>query len=128
MTDTDFRDAAEFHKVRRRLARMRRVAWLIDAQFRIPGLKFRFGLNSLLGLPPVAGDAVLAAISLYLVYEAARLGVPRAKLLQMLANIGVEAALGSVPVVGDLLDMAWKANLRNLSIVERHLGIASDRF
>jgi len=123
MMDAVSLGATDARQVRRRLARIRRVAWLVDAAFRVPGLRFRFGLNSLLGLPPVAGDAALAVVSLYLIYEAARLGVPRAKLLRMLANVGVEVAVGSVPVLGDLLDMVWKANLRNLEIVERHLGV-----
>lgn len=105
-----------------RIARLRRLAWMIDGVFRIPGTRFRFGLNSLIGLTPAAGDAVLAAISLVIVYEAHRLGVPREKLARMLANVGIEFAAGSVPVLGDLFDMGFKANLRNLAIIEEHLG------
>jgi hypothetical protein len=105
-----------------RLKAIQRLAWMIDGAFRIPGTKFRFGLNSLIGLTPAAGDALLAAISLYIVYEAHKLGLPRAKLMRMLANVGIEAAVGSVPVLGDLFDVAFKANLRNLAILEEHLG------
>jgi len=104
-----------------RLSRLRRLAWLIDGVFKLPGTRFRFGLNSVIGLLPVGGDAVLGVISLYIIYEAARLGVPRAKLLQMIANVGVEVLGGSVPILGDLFDMALKANLRNLRIIEDHL-------
>lgn len=103
-----------------RLARLRRLAWLIDGAARLPGTKFRFGLNSLIGLAPGAGDAALALISLYIVYEAHRLGVPRATLYRMLANIGIEAAGGAFPVIGDLFDMSFKANLRNLALLEAH--------
>jgi hypothetical protein len=104
-----------------RLARLRKLAWLIDASFGLPGTRFRFGLNSVIGLLPVGGDAVLGALSLYIVYEAAQLGVPRHKLLRMLANVGVEVFGGSIPIVGDLFDMALKANLRNLRIIEDDL-------
>ena len=107
---------------RARVQRLRRLAWLIDGAFGLPGTRFRFGLNSVLGLLPVGGDAVLGAISLYIVYEAAQLGVPRAQLVRMVANVALEVAGGSVPVLGDLFDMALKANLRNMAIVERHLG------
>jgi hypothetical protein len=107
---------------RARLVRLQRLAWLIDGAFHLPGTKFRFGLNSIVGLVPVGGDAVLGAISLYIIYEAHRLGVPRHKLAQMLGNVALEVAGGSVPILGDLFDMALKANLRNLAIIERHVG------
>jgi hypothetical protein len=108
-----------------RLRRLRRLAWLIDAAFVVPGTSFRFGLNSVIGLLPVGGDTVLGAISLYIIYEiiyeAAQLGLPRYKLARMLANVGIEVLGGSVPGLGDLFDMALKANLRNLAIIEEHL-------
>ena len=108
--------------VHARLKRLRRLAWLVDGAFGLPGTRFRFGLNSVIGLLPIGGDAVLGAISLYIVYEAAHLGVPRPQLLRMVANVGLEVVGGSVPVLGDLFDMALKANLRNLAIIERHVG------
>ncbi|MCW6508365.1 DUF4112 domain-containing protein [Lichenifustis flavocetrariae] len=106
-----------------RLTRLRRLAWMIDGAFRLPGTRFRFGLNSLIGLTPAAGDAVLAAVSLYIVWEGRALGLPRHKLVKMLGNVGVETLAGAVPVLGDLFDMTYKANLRNLAIIEEHLGI-----
>lgn len=108
-----------------RLSRLKTIAWAVDGAFRIPGTRFRFGLNSLIGLTPAAGDAVLAGISLYIVNEARKLGVPRDKIARMLANVGVEAAAGLVPILGDLFDMGFKANLRNIAIIEEHLGTAS---
>ena len=105
-----------------RLKRLRRLAWLIDGAFGLPGTRFRFGLNSIIGLLPVGGDAVLGAISLYIVYEAAQLGVPTPQLARMIANVGLEILGGSVPLLGDLFDMALKANLRNLAIIERHIA------
>ncbi len=106
-----------------RVARLRRIAWLVDAAFVLPGTRFRFGLNSLIGLAPGAGDTILGLISLYIVYEAHRLGVPRAKIAAMIGNVVVEVAAGSVPILGDLFDVALKANLRNIRIVEEHFRI-----
>lgn len=106
---------------RARLARLRRIAWLVDAAFVLPGTRFRFGLNSLIGLLPVGGDAVLAAISLGIVFEAYRLEVAPHRLGRMLANVAIEFVGGSVPLVGDLFDVAFKANLRNIAIIEEHL-------
>jgi len=94
----------------------------MDGLVRVPGTRFRFGLNSLIGLPPGAGDAMLTAVSLWIVWEARRLGLPREKIARMLGNVAVEAALGTVPVLGDLFDVIWKANLRNLAIIEEHLA------
>lgn len=104
-----------------RLIRLRRLAWLIDGAFSLPGTRFRFGLNSVIGLLPVGGDAVLGVLSLYIIYEAAQLGLPRHKLLRMMANVGIEVVGGSVPILGDLFDMALKANLRNLRIIDDHM-------
>ena len=109
-------------QVARRLARLRRLAWLMDGAFRLPGSKFRFGLNSLISLPPVAGDALLGAISLYIVYEGYRLGVPRADIAKMIGNVAIETAVGTIPVAGDLFDVAFKANLRNLAIIDRYVN------
>jgi len=105
-----------------RLKRLRRLAWLIDGVFSLPGTRFRFGLNSIVGLVPVGGDAILGAVSLYIVFEAMQLGVPAPQLARMLANVALEVAGGSVPILGDVFDMALKANLRNLAIIERHMG------
>jgi hypothetical protein len=106
-----------------KIERLRRLAWLIDAIGRVPGTRFRFGINSVIGLAPGVGDVVLALISLYFVYEGARLGLPRLKLARMLWNVAVEAVLGAVPVLGDVFDVVWKANLRNVDIIDRHFGL-----
>ena len=119
-----FADTSHPVSAARRLSRLRHLAWLIDGAFRVPGTRFRFGLNSIIGLTPAAGDALLAAVSLYIVWEARALGVPGDKLMRMLTNVGVETLAGSVPIVGDLFDMAYKANLRNLAIIEEHLGLS----
>ena len=105
----------------RRLALLRRAAWLLDGAARIPGTKFRFGLNSVIGLVPGGGDTALAALSLAIVWQARRLGAPPALQRRMLANVAIEFGGGLVPIVGDLFDMAFKANLRNLDLLEAHL-------
>ena len=117
----DARDAAS---AAARLKRLKTLAWAVDGLFRLPGTRFRFGLNSVIGLTPAAGDVMLAGISLYIVNEARKLGLPKEKIARMLANIGVEAAAGAVPLLGNLFDMGFKANLRNIAIIEEHLGEA----
>jgi len=106
--------------------RMRFVARVLDDSVRIPGTEFRIGLDPVLGLLPVAGDAVSGALSLYIVVESARLGVSPKTLFGMLANAGVDVAGGSIPVVGDLFDAAWKANTRNLRLALSELADADE--
>lgn len=108
------------------VTRMRFVARVLDDSVRIPGTEFRIGLDPVLGLLPVAGDAVSGALSLYIVVESARLGVSPKTLFGMLANVGVDVAGGSIPVVGDLFDAAWKANTRNLRLALSELADADE--
>ena len=118
MVSTTFNQAAKFAASAERLARFRKYAWLLDGQFGIPGTRFRFGLNSLIGLAPVAGDVAMGLISLYLVWEARQMGAPTGLQARMLGNVAIEVVGGSVPILGDLFDMAFKANLRNLALLE----------
>ncbi|MGR9363671.1 DUF4112 domain-containing protein (plasmid) [Rhizobium leguminosarum] len=106
-----------------RLRRMRGLARLMDTALRIPGTRFSFGADSVIGLIPGVGDFAGAAISLYIVNEARRLGVPNDKLFKMLVNIGFDAVAGSVPLVGDLFDVYFKSNRRNLDVVLEHFGL-----
>jgi hypothetical protein len=96
--------------------RMEFVSRLLDESVRVPGTEFEVGLDPILGVIPVAGDAVAAGLSLYIVLESARLGVSFTTLLRMIANIAIDATVGSVPVVGVLVDAVWKANVRNLEL------------
>ncbi len=106
----------------RRLKRLRRLTRLLDDAVRIPGTKYRLGLDSLIGLVPGAGDIVGGALSAYIIYEASRLGVSRLTLARMLSNMAVDLLLGSVPVAGDIFDVAWKANRKNMDLLDRHFG------
>lgn len=104
------------------LERLERTARLLDSAFRIPGTSIRFGLDGLLGLVPGAGDLVGFILSSWIVREAYRLGVPASAIMGMLGNIGVDAVVGSIPILGSIFDVAWKANHRNLAILRRHTG------
>lgn len=109
------------HVHARKLARLRRLATLMDDAFQIPFTKFRFGFDGIIGLVPGLGDTVAALISAYIIYDAARMGVPRGMLLRMGSNLAVDYAVGLMPVLGDLLDVAFKANRKNVDLVEAHL-------
>jgi len=103
----------------RRLRRLRRLAWVMDRSIPIGGGR-RIGLDPIIGLIPGLGDWLGAAISTVLVYDAIRLGLPFRVLAQMVLNIAIEAAVGTVPLLGDIFDAAWQANQRNLRLVESH--------
>ena len=103
------------------LQRVARLAYWLDDRFRIPGTRRRIGVDGLLGLVPGIGDTATALIASYIVLEAARLGVPKAMLARMLANVGIDYVIGLVPLVGDLADFAWKANRRNARMLRDHL-------
>lgn len=92
----------------------------LDDKFRIPGTNLRFGLDSLLGLLPVGGDALGAVATISLFYLAVQQGVPRPVLLRMALNVGIDALIGSVPILGDLFDLVWKANRKNLQLIEQN--------
>ncbi len=107
----------------RRLRRLNNLARLLDTAVRVPGTGIRFGADSLLGLLPVIGDASGAIIGLAIVNEGRRLGVPSDKLARMLTNIAVDAALGSVPLLGDAFDVYFKAHKRNIGIILDHFDV-----
>ena len=94
--------------------------WM-DTKFEIPGLRWRFGLDAVLGLIPGLGDAVMFFVSCYMLSAAARYGVPRIVILRMGLNVAVDLAIGSIPILGDFLDIAWKANTRNVQLLRRTL-------
>jgi hypothetical protein len=103
------------------LRRLDRFAFLLDAALRIPGTRWRIGLDGLLGFIPGLGDAATSLIALYPVIEAWRLGAPPAVLARMLGNLGLDLAVGAVPLLGDVFDVAFKANRRNVHLLRRHL-------
>ena len=103
------------------LQRLRALANTMDSLVRIPGTSISLGLDAALGLLPVVGDLLAQAIGGYIVYEARRLGVRKRTLARMGWNMVVDTAVGAVPLVGDVFDVVWKANRKNLALLERHL-------
>ena len=104
----------------RDIRRARALARILDTAVGIPGTKIRLGLDPVLGLVPGAGDVASAMLSAYIVLVAANKGAPRPVIWRMLGNIAVDTALGSVPVLGDLFDVAFKSNIRNVELLERY--------
>lgn len=100
------------------VANVRQLAWLLDSAIPIPGTAYRVGFDAVLGLVPGLGDVVGMVIGSYIVLTGAKVGLPRAVLLRMVANVGIDALLGAVPFAGDLLDVAWRANAKNARLLE----------
>lgn len=105
------------------IARVTMVAKLLDSAFLIPGLNRRVGLDAVLGLVPGVGDAVSAALASYIIWEARQLGLPRWKIARMVGNVAVDTAIGAIPFAGDVFDVFFKSNQRNLRIIHEHLGL-----
>ena len=105
------------------IRRLRRFSYLLDDVIRIPGTPFRFGIDPLLDVLPIGGDFLGTALSVYIVVEASRLGVPRATLVQMVSNILLDTVISTVPVLGTVVDATWKANSKNLKLLEEQLNI-----
>ena len=105
-----------------RIARIDALATLLDTAFLVPGTNIRFGLDALIGLVPGVGDAITTLMSLYIVREARALGVPRVLIARMLANVAIDGVVGAIPLVGDVFDVAWRANRRNIALFQKHLA------
>ncbi|WP_449418570.1 DUF4112 domain-containing protein [Phormidium nigroviride] len=104
------------------LRRIRQISHLLDNAIGIPGTRYRIGIDPILGLIPGGGDFVAMVFSAYMIVTAAQMGVSQEKLVQMVSNVIVDTFAGTVPVVGDLFDVAWKSNIKNLELLEDHLG------
>jgi hypothetical protein len=108
------------------LERVRTLAAWTDTRYRIPGTPFRFGLDPIISLLPVVGDTISVAIGVLPIVEGKRAGVRRWVLLKMAANLGVDWLVGLVPIIGIVPDAWYKANTRNLRLLERELdGLAT---
>ena len=104
-----------------RIARLDKLATLLDTAFVIPGTRFRFGVDGLIGLVPGFGDTVTTALALWIVYEAHQLGAPKHVIARMLGNVALDGMVGAVPLAGDLFDILWRANRRNMRILREWL-------
>jgi len=103
------------------LRRLNTLARLMDSLFVIPGTGVRLGADAILGLVPVAGDLLAQLVSVYIIWEAKRLGASKLVLWRMVGNSLVDTAFGAVPIVGDAFDVAFRANMKNLRLLQRHL-------
>lgn len=107
----------------RRVARLTALAAFLDSAIELPGVRTRVGFDALIGLVPGVGDALSAGLALYIVYEARKLGASKRQIAAMLGNVAIDTLAGSVPILGDIFDLTFKANVRNL----RMLGIDAGR-
>ena len=96
------------------------LARWMDNVFVIPGTRIRFGVDAIIGLVPGLGDAITSIASMYILKVASRRGVPRVILVRMTLNLGIDYLLGSLPLIGDMFDVYWKANLKNVALIQRH--------
>ena len=99
---------------------LRRWAVLLDSAFRVPGTTIRFGLDAIIGLVPGVGDISTPAFAALLLLQAVRMRLPLVVQARMVLNAALDMLIGIVPILGDLVDIGWKANLRNLALLERH--------
>ena len=103
-----------------RLKWVERIAYLLDEKFCLPGTKFRFGLDPLMNLVPVAGDISGFLVAAALVWVMARHGVSRKVLILMVVNICIDALIGGIPLIGQVFDFYYKANSRNIKLLKEH--------
>lgn len=104
--------------VRQRVEALERI---LERAFILPGLNRPVGLDFIVGLIPVVGDLIAAAMGSWLVWEARNLGLSKFQIARMMGNVGFDAVLGFVPFVGDAADLYFRSNTRNLKIIKRHL-------
>ena len=109
--------AERFHAAERRIGR---VTHALDELIAVPGTPVKVGLDPVIGLIPIVGDAVAGIVGGWVIAEAARFGIPRIVVGRMIVNLVVDLAIGAVPVLGDLFDVVFRANSRNLALFRRH--------
>ncbi len=105
------------------LRNLRKLSNLLDNSLRIPGTPYSIGLDPIIGIIPGGGDLVTGLLSFYIVFTAARLGLPRETLGRLVMNVLVDVFVGTTPIFGDLFDVAWKANSKNMDVLEKHFSV-----
>ncbi len=98
------------------------LSYILDNSIPIPGTTYRIGIDPILGLFPAVGDYLGAGVSAYIIIKSAQIGASKATLSRMTLNIILETIVGTVPMIGDLFDAGWKANLKNMTLLETHLN------
>lgn len=116
------RDAAHHARLRKARAEMQTIAWLLDGTFRVPGTRFRFGLDPIIGLVPAVGDLVSGGVGLYLITRALQFRLPMIVVARMVLNSLLDFVVGAVPILGDLFDFAFRSNARNMRLFEEYVS------
>jgi hypothetical protein len=106
-----------------RLKHLHRLSYWLDSAIAIPGTRYRIGLDPIIGLIPGGGDTVGLVLSSFIVLEAAQMGASKSLLGKMVFNVLLETLLGTLPIAGDIFDAAWKSNVKNLQLLEKHLEL-----
>lgn len=109
------------------VARLHRLSHTLDNAFTVPIINYRVGWDPIIGLIPGIGDAITALPAGYLIYQAHLLGTPQPLLRRMIFNVVLETLVGTIPLIGDIFDAMWKANTRNMALLERHLGMSQTK-
>ena len=104
-----------------KLTRLRQLSENLDESFTIPGTNIKFGIDALIGLVPGGGDLIGSLFSLYLLRTAIKMKLPKSAIISIMFNIIIDTTIGIVPVIGDIFDIFWKSNKRNMRIIEKHL-------
>jgi hypothetical protein len=127
MTTTTIYHPAESTYYDVRIDQLDRLADIMDSQFSIPGTSIRFGWDTIIGLIPGIGDTITSLVSAYIIREAKQMRVPNHVLWLMGFNIFLDWIIGSIPILGDILDIGWKANRRNITLIRKHARFLSGR-
>lgn len=106
-----------------KLVRLKLLSKRLDNNFIIPGTKYKIGLDPIIGAVPVIGDLIGALLSTYIMYSGIKMGVSRSIVAQMATNIALDFAIGWIPIIGDIFDIIWKANQRNVKLIEESIVV-----
>ena len=106
-----------------KLVRLKLLSKRLDNNFIIPGTKYKIGLDPIIGAVPVIGDLIGALLSTYIMYSGIKMGVSRSIVAQMATNIALDFTIGWIPIIGDIFDIIWKANQRNVKLIEESIVV-----
>ena len=101
-----------------KLIRLKRLSERLDNTFTIPGTKYKIGIEALIGAVPIIGDLIGGILASYIMYSGVKMGAPPRIIARMAVNIAIDFAIGSIPIIGDLFDLVWKANRKNVELIE----------
>ena len=101
-----------------KLIRLKRLSERLDNTFTIPGTKYKIGIEALIGAVPIIGDLIGGILASYIMYSGVKMGAPPRIIARMAVNIAIDFAIGSIPIIGDLFDLVWKANKKNVELIE----------